>query len=812
MFRLIFVFMLITVLMLSVSIYSQSRVKRFEIIPRDTPANELQVSHEDCAVIVVHSNIPGLYFESNMNQIKTQEHSPRESKYRIYMYPVKQIVKVKATGFVEASLPIFSNPQRRQTYTFEINEAIQAGGKGNYTLTSDPPGASILIDGLPDMKLLTPYTFEGYTATSYNVTLKRDGYEDFKHTMLIEADRNKQYSAKLIVNYGELVVSTNPLDCDLYINNKFIAKTPISFVGSRSGLTPGRYNITLKKDRYKQYDSSIVVEAGKRNNQDISLEPLFVNVSITSDPEGSLVYLNETMLGKTPLRRTGPDQGMNPGVAAIRLVPERDFYKLINANAVFELSQDFSQHYVHEDLRRYLKLSVSDKPYLAYVDDQLYEVNSDDEIVLTKESFTLKVIYNGARKESYLPFEESLFLLSGEKKDLQVAFTIVNPEVTFESNVGLISFELWTDDNRLLGTFNTNKSHKLFPGLYTIKVNMIGYQLYERTLEISDRPIQKHQIDLLVTDDNNQQIPVYYDQQALHNLVPLESESGAGYSVHTREIPKQTATKVTESLWSDIELRRFISNRSAYLTRDPMVTVRGGVFSNGVSNVTISSFMMGRYEVSKFDFDRVMGLKSHNQDQNSLMPAANVSWYDAIEYCNKKSIQEGLIPCYSYNKKGTDPDLWPKNWKNKDTSSRSIHCNWDANGYRLPTEMEWMFAALGGAQSRSFTYSGDNALNNVGWYKENSMSSVQEIGAKAPNELEIFDLSGNLWEWCWDIYGSYQPSNEINPKGPARGSNRVIRGGSWYDFDYYCSTRFRSSAPPSIQHDGFGFRIVRKAN
>ena len=222
------------------------------------------------------------------------------------------------------------------------------------------------------------------------------------------------------------------------------------------------------------------------------------------------------------------------------------------------------------------------------------------------------------------------------------------------------------------------------------------------------------------------------------------------------------------------------------------VFVQGGTFHNGTSNVTLSSFYIDKYEVTQASYQAVMGTNPSQFSGYPNRPVERVSWFKAIEYCNRRSIQEGLTPCYSYSSYGTNPDNWPAGWNTNENNHTNVSCNWSANGYRLPTEMEWMFAAKGGNQSQGYTYSGSNTIGDVAWYYYNSSSTTHTVGTKAANELGIYDLSGNVWEWCWDVYN---------------GSYRVSCGGSWGSVALYCTYRYINFATDS--YGNVGFRCVR---
>lgn len=238
-----------------------------------------------------------------------------------------------------------------------------------------------------------------------------------------------------------------------------------------------------------------------------------------------------------------------------------------------------------------------------------------------------------------------------------------------------------------------------------------------------------------------------------------------------------------------------------------MVSVEGGTFIMGstdgnddespVHPVTVSDFQIGKYEVTFEEYDQFCEKTGRKKPKNQgssreKKPVVNVSWLDAVAYCNWLSQLNGFAPCYSIR-------------------GNNVTCNWTANGYRLPTEAEWEYAAKGGATGKNNLYSGSNDLEDVGWFTGNAGGKAQLVGQKTANELGIHDMSGNVWEWCWDWKGNYVAGAATDPKGPARGGVRIFRGGGWADNSFYCRPAVRYSGTPGHQSYSVGFRVARSA-
>ena len=243
------------------------------------------------------------------------------------------------------------------------------------------------------------------------------------------------------------------------------------------------------------------------------------------------------------------------------------------------------------------------------------------------------------------------------------------------------------------------------------------------------------------------------------------------------------------------------------------------VFVSG-RKLEIASLYMSDHPVTRGEYKAVMGIdpstaKANDKDGNELTgddnvknnPVNFVSWYDALVYCNTLSIKEGLTPCYAIGGK-TDPSEWGAVPTSNNDTWNAATCDSTANGYRLPTEAEWEWAARGG---KSYTYAGSNDVNDVAWWSGNTnKSGTRDVKTKKANTYGLYDMSGNVWEWCWDWYGSI--SSGTPDSGPASGSGRCRRGGSWRSNGYYAQVANRNFGDPFYRYNYYGFRLVRSAN
>lgn len=252
------------------------------------------------------------------------------------------------------------------------------------------------------------------------------------------------------------------------------------------------------------------------------------------------------------------------------------------------------------------------------------------------------------------------------------------------------------------------------------------------------------------------------------------------------------------------------------LSYDDMVYVEGGTFLMGaqsedanapgydsdayddnespVHSVTVSSFYMGKYEVTQGMWEYVMSYSGKAADGTQMSAYASDVWLG--ENPSSTYGAGDNYPAYYVSYDDIVDIFLPR--LNKITGKT----------FRLPTDAEWEYAARGGNKSKGYKYSGSNLVDYVAWYDGNSGSATHEVATKQPNELGIYDMSGNVWEWCYDWKGTYSSAAQNDPAGPDSASYRVKRGGGWLFNAANCRVSYRAGSTPSFRYDNLGFRLV----
>ncbi|MAE71033.1 MAG: serine/threonine protein kinase [Gemmatimonadetes bacterium] len=210
--------------------------------------------------------------------------------------------------------------------------------------------------------------------------------------------------------------------------------------------------------------------------------------------------------------------------------------------------------------------------------------------------------------------------------------------------------------------------------------------------------------------------------------------------------------------------------------------------------VTFSSdFLIAAHELTQAQWKAVMGTEPGSFRGGADLPVENVSWLDALHFCNELSARAGLDRAYTII--GT-----------------SARWNRNANGYRLPTEAEWEYACRGGTTTHFWPGDRDGVLRRIGWYSDNSANRTHAVGRKVANPWGLYDVHGNVWEWCWDLYGDYPSDPAVDPAGPSDGSARTIRGGGWNTVARQCRSASRHHYDPDNYCNIIGFRVARSTS
>ncbi len=429
----------------------------------------------------------------------------------------------------------------------------------------------------------------------------------------------------------------------------------------------------------------------------------------------------------------------------------------------------------------------------------------------------------------YYPGEYKLSLAKSGYETVTDSITITEGadnsfDYTLLKVAAMLTIETTPDDAEIYvnGAKQKTNSSNIAPGKYKIEVKSIGYFPETRTV---------------VADKNNPRVETFTLRRITGNLQlliePMETsvrlerdgaviDSWTGSAVK-KDIPIGDYTMVFSADGYPVQ-RRLISvandqttnlnidmkeappadtiseriEKPTAVTSSEMVLVEGGSYQMGskmelpMHTVTLSNYYLGKCEVTQREWQEVMG-NNPSQFRQDNLPAENVSWFDAVEFCIKKSEAEGLTPCYQ-------------------VGVGKISCDFSAEGYRLPTEAEWEFAARGGNKSYAYKYSAGNNIDEVAWYDANAGMQPHPVGQKKANELGIYDMSGNVWEWCFDWYDEdyYASSPIVNPHGPSSGRTRVLRGGDWSSGADLCRSTLRAGLDPNGKGPKVGFRICRK--
>lgn len=356
------------------------------------------------------------------------------------------------------------------------------------------------------------------------------------------------------------------------------------------------------------------------------------------------------------------------------------------------------------------------------------------------------------------------------------------------------------------------------------------------TVEIVDG---KETFSLKITDDDGNELSIIADFTQESALVNFKVNGESVEFVKVKTNPKKPGDVVIDdssddsSDSDDVTIpESFVKIPAASIDGTETWTPDSNVFVSG-RKMDIASFYMSDHPVTRAEYKAIIKnppdwmytaweSNAYDKDGNKLPsdaignnPAINISWYDAIVYCNKLSMKKNLTPCYKINN-STNPDDWGDVPEDKVDGNDEIWdaatCDFSANGYRLPTEAEWEWAARGGEK---YKYAGSNYINEVAWYVGNTNDTcTRDVKTKNANAYGLYDMSGNVWEWCWDWYNSSSLSSDTPATGEESSNygTRCMRGGSWHtEKKRHVQIDYRTGFVVNTRYRYLGFRVVRTA-
>ncbi len=608
-------------------------------------------------------------------------------------------------------------------------------------------GVSVTGTGLCEVEAKTGELWVYVNEGTFNIKVAVEGYERLVYRLPETAKSATVYRMKLRgdrIDKLNVLFITEPGDAEKWLDDELLG-TGDSYI-----VTPGEYTLQVRKQGYKSYVTTIIVDEKHVLFRDIVLptvEPVLFTVR--SVPQGAGISIDNAPYGNTDCQVP-----LYPGTYHLRL----NLAGYEPWEREITVTESGSNTITGNLVKTTSTLTLKIVPANAEV---LINNVIENRRMLEKGPGAYKI---EVRKDGYEPETRMITIEKGTPRTETFSLKQQTGRLTFtvkpiEAQITLNNGYKWQG----------GKIRSLPVGHYTATATCEGYEQTQQAFRIDHGA--ETRVDMVM-----EAVEKKDDSQPLQDSA---NELADG--------PKEVKALKSHTSPTGIE----------------MIFVEGGTFQMGsnegeddegpVHSVTVPSFYIGKFELTQIQWEIVMG-DGPSEFAGDNMPIKKISWFDAVEFCNKLSRKEGLTPCYT-------------------GSGDRIRCNFAANGYRLPTEAEWEYAARGGKRSEAFNYSGSNMLGDVGWFGKNSENKTHEVGSKLANELGLYDMSGNVSEWCWDWYKEdyYTDSPSANPTGPNIGSHRVRRGGYWTFNADCCKVAKRSYGAPFYASNYVGFRVCRTA-
>ena len=577
------------------------------------------------------------------------------------------------------------------------------------------------------------------------------------------------------INY--LIVRCDQPDASICIDGSFVGMKE----GSKALGVGEKHSWQIDCGLYHSESGEVTITEGEPVTVERNLRPAYGFLKVTSSPEnGATVFINNNKVGTTPYT----SERLQSGSYNVRVMKE-----------MFSLSE---KSFLVKDNETTVANMVLNPNFatLSLNTDPASDIFIDGERVAKGQ-------WNGrlssgthlveARKPSHRNSSLKVNLSNGENKTL----TIPNPEPIYsmlDINSQPMGAKILIDGEDFGTTPRVIKN--ILVGEHTLSLVKQGYAKLEKTFTLKEKEMlslnEKLESGKIITVTTDKEGDEIYVDGTFAGHSPLDVSMG--YGQHTVKAIRngksvEKSFDVRENGGESSLLLKFSRDQTITVTVNgvsfEMVYVEGASFDMGatyeqgsdadsdeypVHIVTLSDYYIGKCEVTQELWKAVMG-SNPSLFKGAQNPVDRVSWNDCQNFIKKLNSLTGMT-------------------------------------FRLPTEAEWEYAARGGNQSSHYKYSGSDNIGDVAWYSSNSGDKTHAVGTRTANELGIYDMSGNVWEWCSDWYGGYSAGAQTNPQGPSSGSRCVLRGGSWNRSARFCRVSNRLNCSPGNSLNGNGLRLV----
>ena len=572
-----------------------------------------------------------------------------------------------------------------------------------------------------------------------------------------------------------LIITSDQDNAVIYIDDKFVGTKEVS----KSFDLETSHTWKIECNMY--HTESGTVTLNEKTIISKNLRPNFGYINVTSSPEsGAKVFVNGEYIGETPCKT----DRLKSGSHSVRVMKE-----MYNSNEKTVIVNDGQTTNANIEMTvNFVTLTINtDTESDIYIDEELKGKGSWSGR-LSEGSHYLE-----ARKPSHKTIAKNINLIIG--KNETITLEAPKPICGFmDISTTPIMADIYIDGKHYGQTPSVISD--LLIGEHELKLEKSGCATLTKTITIKENETltinEKLQTGKEITISTDQSGDKIYVDGNYVGTSPITSNLSYGsHNIKAERNGKEVSKtiSVSQSGGENSVKLVFFGNQTITINgvSFTMIKVEGGTFQMGatseqgndaysaekpVHSVTLSDYYIGETEVTQELWEAVMGSNPSYFDGNLQRPVETVSWNDCQEFITKLN------------------QLTGKN-------------------FRLPTEAEWEYAARGGNKSKGYKYSGSNTIDNVAWCDDdNSNSRTHDVKTKSPNELGIYDMSGNVYEWCQDWYGNYSSGSQTNPKGPSSGSGRVMRGGSWHYYAQICRVSYRSSHYHNFRDSIIGFRLA----